>query len=93
MSMFIILLSTKLQRMKMKLKHSIDNALQSTLLHSVAVGHPVLSLSRWGADCKWGCKGERLRMLGLGRITIPGGVPGAGQALGERRGSCSGEPS
>lgn len=32
-------------------------------------------------------------MLGLGRITIPGGVPGAGQALGESWGSCSGEPS
>lgn len=38
-------------------------------------------------------KGEHLRMLGLGRITIPGGVPGAGQALGESWGSCSGEPS
>lgn len=32
-------------------------------------------------------------MLGLGRITIPSGVPGAGQALGESWGSCSGELS
>lgn len=32
--------------------------MQSTVLHSEAEGPPVLSLSRWGADCKWGCKGE-----------------------------------
>lgn len=32
-------------------------------------------------------------MLGLGRITIPGGVPGSGRVLGGSRGSCSGEPS
>lgn len=38
---------------------------------------------------------QRLRMPGLGRITIPGGVPEAGRALGETPGSCSGgaEPS
>lgn len=75
--------------MKMKLKSSIDNALQARGLAFSCSASSCAQPEQVGCGLQMGL----LRMLGLGRITIPGGTPGAGQALGESWGSCSEEPS